>query len=483
MDFIRLVKKIRALIPQGQSAYVAGGAVRDWILRGVPVDLDIVVPEGALSVAQRAVELLSGTLVPLDAELGVARVVRGNVVLDFSQFREGATCIDQDLHLRDFTLNAMAVRMDEVDEFLASLENGRMPAALIDPEGGLKDLRAGVIRAIGWKNLVSDPLRILRAYRFMAQFGFEINPQTREWITGLVETIDRIASERVEHELAVIMSSSRAASTFSSMAEDGLLRVLLPELEAMRGVEQPGFHHLDVYGHSLEALASMERLISDPCFMFDLCDPMAQWLDANQDLMPYLKWAALLHDVGKPCTKGEKEGRVTFYHHDLTGADILLEIGRRLRWPRRKAEFAARLVRLHMRPFFLLTDLRRGGPTPRALRRLAREIEGHCPALFLLSMADSMAGCGPLKPADLDQQLSHLWEKFYDFYMNLLKPKAVRPRLLNGNDIQRIFGLPPGPVIGACLDALEEARVEGAVSTRQDALTWVQEWLKKSQGP
>ena len=476
-EIIEHLSDIHKLIPRGTPAYVAGGTVRDWLLRQEPADIDIVVPKMAFDLAFRASITLGGTFVPLDQDLGIARLVVHGITLDFTRFRGNATDIRRDLVLRDFSINAMAVSLENIGVFLESLEESGVPRGLIDPADGLSDLGKRTVRAIGKENLRSDPLRMLRAYRFMAQLGFELDPETRSWISDLSDLIHQVAAERIEHEFALVMKSDIAHLAFEAMARDGLLTTLIPEISAMDGVEQPGFHHLDVLGHSIETLHALEALLKDPALKFKTADPLKDWVNANAELIPYLKWAALLHDVGKPSTQAEREGRATFYHHDATGSEIVGGISRRLRWPRRQADFTARLVRLHMRPFFLLRDLRTGGPTPRAMRRLAKEIEGAYPALFLLSMADSMAGCGPLKPAGLDDELSALWDRFHGFYTNLMKPVLARPRLLTGRDLQEIFGLAPGPVIGQGLDALDEARVEGEISTREDAIRWMEKWL------
>jgi poly(A) polymerase len=160
---------------------------------------------------------------------------------------------------------------------------------------------------------------------------------------------------------------------------------------------------------------------------------------------------------------------------------MVLEIGKRLRWPKQKTVFAAKMVRLHMRPFHLLRDLRQGGPTRRAMSRLITETGADYPAIFFLAMADSMSGCGPLKPPELDAELARLWEVVHTFYQDRLKPVKMCPRLLTGHDIQTIFDLSPGPLIGKALDALEVAQVDGVVSTRDEAVGWLRAWKAPGQ--
>lgn len=477
-------------LTQNMPVYVAGGPVRDWLMGISPVDLDVVVPDHAISLAESLARSLNAPFIPLDRENGVARVVCDDLILDFSQFREKARSIEEDLSKRDFTINAMAVPLESVlDLFFDKLrifdkdfkkDLASLRAHLIDPFHGQEDMANGmIIRAISKNNLMADPLRLLRAYRFKAQLGGLIERETLSWIKELFPMIIASSAERISHELEIIMGTERAAGTFLDMLDSRLLFKIIPELSQAEGVEQPGFHHLDVLGHSLEALNTMETLIKDPGLKFHLSRPIIEWLGSKPHNTCALKWSALFHDLGKPLCKGMKKGRTTFYHHDRKGAELVEKIAARLRWSGALTQFVSRMVRLHMRPFHLLNDLRAGGPTKRAMRRLILEVKEDYPGLFLLSMADSMAGCGPLKPEGLDDELSILWERVHYFYIKEFMPLKAKKRFLTGNDIQKIFGLSPGPLIGKALDALEDARVEGQVRTRREAIAWMGEWISQ----
>jgi poly(A) polymerase len=477
---MRSVLKELKILSSSLEVYMAGGPVRDWLLGREVLDLDLVVPDGAIALARRFAQSTSGHFVMLDEKEKVARVVCKDLVLDFSQYRYAASNIEEDLRQRDFTINAMALPLSSAIPFLddhLQLTIRNLQPTVMDPTGGLADLDNQMIRAISRKNLESDPLRLLRAFRFRSQLDFEIEQQTWDYIRDLSRYIESVAPERVSHELRLIMNSERAGRTLHEMVQVGLLQALIHEIRSMEGMAQPGYHHLDVLGHSLAAVEAMEDLVVDPCSKFFPCGPMKNWIAENSSKIFDLKWAAFLHDVGKPSCRGEKQGRPTFYRHDHKGSDMVLLIGRRLRWPRKETIFVAKMVKLHMRAFHLLKDLRQGGPTKRAMRRLLIETGADYPAFFLLAMADSMSGCGPLKPLELDTELTRLWEKVHFFYQERLKPVKTRPRLLTGHDLQRIFGLSPGPLIGKALDALEEAQVEGEVGTRDEAVSWLRDWF------
>jgi len=470
-------------LAENKQVWVAGGPVRDLALGRNFIDLDIVVSKKAIQLARLFAEKYGGTFLILHEEEGVARVVVEKAIVDFSQFRGTAETIEQDLLLRDFSINAMALDLDKFTFFLkqgTGQEAILGSSALIDPADGKNDLKRGNIRAISRQNLKNDPLRLVRAFRFMAELGFEIVPQTLEWIKELATLVRIPAPERVDHELHLIMASNSAAKAFNAMLGAGLLFELFPEIEQMSGVDQPGFHHLDVLGHSVEALRCLEQLIEDPCTKFSKCEQMEYWLKVNADKIPALKWAVFFHDVGKPVCRGLKGERVTFYEHDSAGANIVKDIAKRLRWPKKRTDFTTLLIRLHMRPFHLLNDLRKSGPSKRAMRRLLKEIGEDYPALFMLAMADSMAGKGPLKPPELDEELERLWEKIDHFHKNTMKPVQSRPKLLTGHDLQQIFGLSQGPLIGQILDAVEEAQVEGRINSKQQAVEFVKKLLNST---
>ncbi len=468
---------------KNHEPYLAGGAVRDLLLERPIKDLDITVRQNAMQLAQETATRLSAAFVPLDTKTDTARVVVSrNMVVDFSSFRDGAECITEDLKVRDFTINAMAIPFERavglLCKTLGTQTAHEVADSLIDPLNGLNDLKHGVIKAIGLHNLFSDSLRCIRAYRFAAQLEFVIEPQTRSLIQKAMHGLDHVAGERIQQEMSLILDIPNAIFTVRQMAHDGILFQILPELKAGAGIEQPGFHHLDVLQHSLETLACLETLLQTPQKKFSAFEPLKAWIQGNTPNIEAMKWAALLHDIAKPVCRSEKEGRTTFYQHDSQGSSMIKSIAARLRWPRHTMLLASTLVALHMRPFHLLTDMerRKTYPTKRAMRRLLNHLKQDYPALFLLAMADNMAGCGPLKPADLDERLFRLWCIVHNFYVTELHPLQTRKRLLTGMDIQELLNIPPGPIIGRALNELEIAELEGRVRTREQAVVWLKEW-------
>ncbi len=474
-----LFEKILHLSGKGHL-YVAGGPVRDWLLERPVLDIDLVLPGGAVEAARAFSSRTGGAFVLLDADEDVARVVLGGFSFDFSSFRRGTETIEEDLAQRDFTINAMAAPLEPLIPFFKQagpgllVEKDQLHRVIIDPYGGQRDLGNRLIRVLSPENMEDDPLRMLRAFRFRALLDFSIHEVLLELVSRRAHLIHRSASERTNYELELIMATSRAGRTLVELFETGLLQEIVPEVKEAKGVEQPGFHHLDVAHHCLETVSCLDRLVEDPCIRFSDCKVFSEWLGKNRHRIPYMKWAGLLHDFGKPSRKGLREdGRVTFYNHDRQGAQMAARIARRLRWSKAEASFVQALVRMHMRPFHLLNDLRKGGPSRRAMRKLLQETDSDYPALFFLAMADSMAGCGPMKPEGLDRELSLLFDRIHAFYQKRLLPARETPPLLNGRDIMEFFLIGPGPLVGKALRAVDAARIEGIVRTREEALSWL----------
>lgn len=451
--------------------YVAGGAVRDWLGEKPCRDLDLTVSADGLACARFLARILNGAFVPLDEGEGVARVVWQGYEVDFSSFREGSKTIEEDLARRDFTINSLGVACDP--------ESGGLlpPYRIIDPVGGRGDLAAGLVRANGDFVFRADPLRLLRAYRFVADLDFKFDVETEKRIAAEASLLAGTAMERVSAEFHLIMTSGRAAAAVTRMADNGLLWVIFPELRHGEGMTQPSSHHLDVFAHNIEALRWMEKLLVDPGQGYP--DHGAQFVDylAENRRLGWLNWAALFHDIGKPACHRLRDGRITFYNHDQAGGRFFADIGRRLRRSREEIRQVRRLIELHMWPFHLCNARRKTGITPRACLRLVKAAGDELPGLFLLAMADSLAGAGPEKPEGMEAELAALYSQVDTVYQQSIKPVLENPRLLTGHDLIREFGLPSGKVIGEILQQLEAAQVAGEITSRNEAAAWVRSFL------
>jgi poly(A) polymerase len=390
-------------------------------------------------------------------------VVAGGDILDLAEFR-GPT-LTADLQGRDFTINALALN-------LADLLAGGAPE-IIDPLGGLADLAAGQVRLLAAANLAADPLRLLRAYRFAATHGFQVTPDTEAAIVPLAPALAQVAGERLHYEWFQLLAAPRAAAVVRRLDRVGLLVQVFPELTDLKGVPQDGYHHLDVFEHSLETLAQLEEVLAAPARFFADLAAAVQEKGAVPGQAAVLKVAALFHDVGKPQVQERRvsPARYTFYHHERVGVDIFKGAARRLRFSQAQTKAVSHFITWHMRPFLLLPLFSRGELTVRALGRLIKAARGELAAGFALALADSLAGQGPQKPPDADHRLGELADTAWRFYQERLAP-ARQPRLLSGDDLCAL-GLAPGPEFRRLLTAVEEAQWEGQVTTREEALALV----------
>jgi poly(A) polymerase len=246
----------------------------------------------------------------------------------------------------------------------------------------------------------------------------------------------------------------------------------------MKGVEQNGYHHLDVYGHSLATVAALEEVLADPSAFFGELAPEVARYARQSPKTVLLKLAALFHDAGKPQVQNRRSDpeRYTFYYHEKVGLEIFTRVASRLRCSQAETRTVTHLIQMHMRPFLLLAAFRVRELSLRALGRLVRAARPELPGLFALAMADSLAGQGPQKPADSEAVLADLADASYQFLRERLEPQERHPKLLNGQDLIRL-GLPPGPRFRQLLTAVEEAQWEGLVQTREEALEMVQRLL------
>lgn len=463
----------RELPAAAPELYLVGGTLRDLLLGREVHDIDLCVPRAAVAFARALAERAGAAFVCLDEGEDVARVVLpAGPEVDIAAFREATVTIEQDLQLRDFTLNALALD-------LAAFLDGDTDraAACIDPCGAQADIAARVIRPTHEHAFAADPLRMLRAYRLAATLDCRLALETRALVRRDCSLIVRSAGERVASELNALLLSSHASSAMQCMAEDGLLFAVIPELALGRDVSQPrAFHHLNVLEHNLEALKQAELLVARPgAFFPDCAPPLQDWL-AAADAVLVLKWAALLHDVGKPAARQERQGRLTFYQHEQAGVQLVRELAQRLRWSTRHSERVCRLVALHMRPYQLLHAARSsGGLSLRACIRAVQAVDEDLPGLLLLCQADTLAGRGERRPADLEAQVAWIADRLLQVRAERVMPVQTAPPLLTGHNLMDRLGLQPGPLFKKILGAVALARMEGGIATRREALALARE--------
>jgi poly(A) polymerase len=458
---VALLRAAGEVAGANRGVVLVGGIVRDALLGRRDADVDLAVPAGALALAERLAARLGATAVVLDAERGAARVAGPGLQLDLNDFR--APTLAGDLAERDFTVNALAV---ELETLLAS---GR--AAIVDPTGGVADLRARRLRPPGPRVIAADPLRALRAVRLEATHGLRLTPAAARLVRAAAPALPFVSAERVRDELVALLRLAATGRAVRRADALGLLEAILPEIGPMRGVPQPAPHRFDVLEHSLRAVEACDRVLARASsltpFGDELAAHLAEPVGGGLDRAAVLKLAALLHDVAKPQTRRRVAGRVRFFQHDLIGAARAREIGQRLKLPERSVAVLERLVRHHLRPMHLAQA---GEVTRRARYRFYRDLGPDTRDLLLLSLVDAAAvtGASPLavwRRAGLIHDLLGGWAE--------AESVAAAPPLLRGQDVMERFDLPPGPAVGHLLARAREAQDLGLVRSREEALAYL----------
>ena len=478
-----LIDRLRATARQHRlELYIVGGVVRDRLLgrQRVTLNLDLAIPSKALEAGRALAQQLGGTYIALHEEAPTSRIVlpgEGHIELDLADFR-GPT-IEADLSRRDFTINAMAVRLED---WTPGREWER---AILDPTKGRADLQAKRLRPCFPDTFTDDPLRILRAFRFAAELDFTLDPSTHLLLTAAAPLLRRVSGERVRDELMALLSTDRAAPNMRRMETLRVLDVVLPELVPGRDMDQGNYHHLTVLNHQLETLAQCERMFTDFTeFSPEFREPMRAYFSVDvverRSRKALTKLAGLLHDVGKPATRRVKEdGEIWFIGHEHFGSELVSAVTERLRLSNREQEFIYLLVLSHLRPGHLSREPQL---TPRAIYRFFRDLGDDGAACLLMWWADRLSTRGSGSRVDqIDQQRARLEELFRAYFF---KPEeAVRPpKLVDGAQLMQALRLPEGPQVGALLRAIEEAQVEGRLHTPEDAIAFARHTLASPPG-
>ncbi len=443
---------------KGLPCYVVGGYVRDLLLNRPNKDIDFVCVGSGIQWAERVGADLGGLQVTVFKNFGTAMIRHGEFELEFVGARKESYhhdsrkpvvedgTLEDDQKRRDFTMNALAISLNPEDY-----------GELIDPFNGVADLKAKMIRTPLDPSITfsDDPLRMMRAIRFASQLNFDIHPDTFQSIVANQERLKIVSMERVIEEVNKIILSQIPSYGFKLLFVSGLLKQFFPEMVALQGVEYvDNKAHKDNFYHTLQVLDNVSKM--------------------SDDL--WLRWAAILHDIAKPLTKRFEQGHGwTFHGHEDKGGRMVPGIFRRFKLPlNEKMEFVQKLVRLHLRPIVLAQDV-----TDSAVRRLLFEAGEDTEALMKLCRAD-ITSKNPDKVKKYLSNFGRVEEKMVevekkDHIRNFQPP-------VTGDEIIRMFNLPPGRIIGELKEQIKEAILDGEIKNDREEALQLLNRIAKSKG-
>lgn len=445
----------------GLECYVIGGWVRDLFLHRPSDDVDIVVVGSGIALAESVAKRIGkGAHLSVFKTYGTAQVKRGELELEFvGARRESYThdsrnpivedgTLEEDQNRRDFTINAMAICL-----------NKARYGELLDPFDGIGDLEQCIIRTPLDPDITfsDDPLRMMRAIRFATQLGFNLDGETFDAIARNKERIGIITRERIAEELNKIILSRRPSEGFLLLDKTGLLQLIFPELAALKGVEvKEGRGHKDVFLHTLKVL-----------------DNLAETSDNL-----WLRWAALLHDIGKPKSKAwDAQAGWTFRNHNYIGAKMVPKIFAKMKLPlNEKMDYVKKMVDLHMRPINLIEET----VTDSAVRRLLFEAGDDIDDLMLLCDADITS-----RSEEKKARFHHNYQLVRQKMVELEERDRIRnfQPPVNGDEIMEMFHLEPCSLVGELKAAVKDAILDGIIPNEYEAAKQyiIELWQKKTQ--
>jgi putative nucleotidyltransferase with HDIG domain len=478
MDFscqingIAHISLLRNLIANEKNdLWLVGGVLRDLYLgkKKVYRDFDFCVEKNTLKFVKKFSSAVNAKFIILDEEQETYRViVKENDSVryyDFTAMR--GKSLAEDLKCRDFTVNSLGVSLKDSE------------CRLIDLCGSCRDLKSGILRSVSGKVFADDPLRILRGFSFMANYGFTIDKKTLSAMKKYKRLLKNVSGERLGEEFLKIFNGADSFKAVKLLSDTHILDEIIPFVSSARGVTQGDYHHLDVWRHSLETLRCFERLCV-ACLKKDklVFDYLNEELAQNRRRIQIVKLACLLHDIGKPKAKAMKDKKTIFYGHEEIGRKICRKVALRLKLSSRERDVLGNLVFWHLRPGYL-ADTKT--PTARAVYRYFRDTAEEGVSVSLLSLADWRATRGKLTRSGDRKNHDRVMLGLVGHYF-AQKAKKPLPKIIDGYDIMKTFKLKPSPLVGVILNAVKEEQALGNINDKAGALLLAAREIEKRGG-
>lgn len=453
-DLAKVFSTLHDLCNDRTKLYLVGGFLRDLLLGRESKDLDFIIYPFSYRILEIFSKSIKGKIFPLDEERKYFRITANfnneNYIFDFTP-KEGRDLLEE-VKRRDFTINSVLL---EINNF-----------KILDPLGGIKDLKEGKLRVCSEGSILEDPLRILRAFRFVSNLGFKITYSAEKLLIDSKKRLKNVKGERIHNEIFKILKSSFTKEVWIRMHELGILEEILPELSSLENIPWREPHHTNPLFHSFEALGKFEYIYYYLDRIFpenfeNLIGYLKEEIYSEFTKKELLKFSILIHDIGKEKTYfRDEEGKVHYYGHENLGSLMVEEISERLRFSKKEEDFLKKLIKFHLYPSFIFKDKK--GNKLKIINKLKEETIG----IILLFLADQFS----LKPS---KDLLSFSKEVLEIY---LRKKEIKP-ILSGNEIMRHFSLQPSPLIGKLKESLIEAQQEGLVKDKEEALKFLEKIL------
>ncbi len=454
-EYINLIKPYL----KDSNSYIVGGFVRDYFLSENSYDIDIAtdIPNLKNFVNNLAKEI-DAVFVPLHEDFDIYRIVLKDKKHYFDFAKIDGKSIFDDLSRRDFTINAIAYDINK--------------ETFIDPFNGKDDLKKKIIKTINEKNIIDDPLRIMRAFRFLAVLGFEIEQETYNIIKKNYQLINKPAKERLSYELMRTFGGQNIKNILLKMDECGLINEIFSYYKEIKKIPPNSHHHLDLFNHLLESANQVEIIYNN--------QPKEIKEYLNKDFgvstkLAYLKLSAFLHDFGKPSTWTIEPDtkRHRFIGHDLKGSEMIKPVLKNLKFSNKQIEYISNMLKYHIYPSQLASNPE---TTERAKLRFYNKLKDDVIDVIILAHADRNSALGEAVTKEMITQNKKGLDELLEGYLKERNRLKDMPPLLNGNEIMEILNIPQSKELGDIIKALHYAQVEKNVTTKEEAIEFVRNY-------
>lgn len=458
-DKIKQDKIIQEIMPflQGTQAHLVGGYIRDVFLNKETFDRDIIlIHPNICDLVKNIAQKINATFVELDKDWEIYRLVCADKknYIDFAKAIDNN--IEKDIKRRDITINAIAYNIEKNEIF--------------DLVNGLKDLSNKKIQAICEQNFIDDPLRLLRAFRFCATTGFDIEEKTFDLIKKHAKLIENPAKERIQVEILKLFEGENCVKALKQMNSTEMLEAIFPFIKDIKLIPPNAHHHLNLLEHSFETIQQINNN------MIKLPEEAKNLLGQNYlgEIKKYafLKLAGFMHDIGKPktWTIDEETGRHRFIKHDSIGAELAPAYLKPLKFSKKQIAYIQTLIKHHIYPSNVNIN------NEKSVMKFLRKMDTNTTDIILLAIADRLSAKGPqITEEIINDNLSHL-NTLLKRYLELLEEIKPLPKLLSGNEIMDILKIQPSPKLGQIIANLKEAQEDGEITTKEEAINFIKNY-------